>query len=304
MKKFIALVLALAMVFSFAACAKKDDKKDDKDKTTTAQGAKDTDAPAPVPPVDDTKENETGDVEKKLTPVEDCDVAAIVSAAYVKFAMADSAELNTVDGMILAGDTMSLESIAETNVKISGINSDDTVIREIAKISMLGMNLETDSFIKDGYRYVTSEDANYKEALEEKIGISYYINVDMQSIEAVLANAEAYVDEEGNYTFKSELTPDQIIALNAGDISELEGMGPNSIKDANAEIYVDKDGNFGGYAISFKCAYSDESMGNGECQMSMAVEIVKIGDVVVEAPEGYEDYEEFSFDFDDEDIVE
>ncbi len=302
-----ALLLALA-VFGMNACVEEENN------AGSATTVADTSV-ADTTVGDATSADTTvGDATSADTTVAETTAPAIPDAedytAYVN-AVAKSDALTSFDVVVkmhmsMVTEGMTMEVPATIRMQAAMTEEGGLVMRMIMSTTTMGMDVVEDLFVKDGYVYYTSEEGNYKISMEEYGDIFDLGSMESSEIlpEALLNLATVEETEEGT-TITFTLDGETFYTYFADFVDDLMSDGATVSTDDLSGITVSYTVNADGYisASSISCTMttSMEDMGSWTTTLSMSVTYNNPGqDIAVEAPEGYESYEEFEFDFDDE----
>ena len=315
MKKLSAIVIAVLLalsVVSLAACQNNDNNKDDSSSSSTpstsdSQSVGDTSDTEDGSDTSDTAgDDQTSD--NQGTTVTNT-AYELYSAAYGKTSALTSAAIGLNMNVKMSMEGISMEIPMVYDVKISGLNSESAVYRVLATTSMFGEEVTTDVYAADGYSYYTDAEGNYKVVTGsdydscEILPVLDFFKVAFS--EELLKDVAVTESEDGSMSFELSLTGEQFVenySAIVADMSEGESieLDASAYSDVKVSITVDAQGYVGSHSIGFTTVISDAEYGDTTYECVYAISYTDAGtEVTVEAPEGYESYEEFSDDYSD-----
>ncbi|MBQ7125364.1 MAG: hypothetical protein IJO00_03265 [Clostridia bacterium] len=295
MKKFLAVLISLFLVLSFAACSNEEKDNGTTDTETTSNVGGDTG-----------KETTAGTEEPNdTTSVETDEVVSInafdlIENSSEKMNAFDSMEMDSIIKMTMRTGDEGLSSemtiSVAMNLKMAGIQSGTPVQRIVGGSSAMGSTAKVDIYMKDGYSYYTSEDGNYKvktDSDDESVGGVTPDMINGKFGEDMLKDIPVVVAENGEKSFELEISKE--------DFAEaFDELMASMAEDADAELsditvaYVFSSNDYiKSMDMSFTMSMEQEGVGTTTVQYEMSFDFVNLGaEVVVPAPEGYENYPE------------
>ncbi len=214
-------------------------------------------------------------------------------------AMQSLEEMDQVDASLdltMKMDIMgqSIEMPATVTIKGTGLTGDNPITRMVMTMTAMGETTTEDVYSVGGWDYYTSADGNYKMPSDEEDDENITeLGEELLSEELI---AKATVTEKGGITTVAlTLTADEFLksfrsfAESFAD-SELAADGLSGTK---VSLSFNKKNQLTALSLSFKMETSEDgvTMGLG---MDLTLTIHKASGVTVEAPAGYENYEEIT----------
>ncbi len=220
---------------------------------------------------------------------------------YTK-AMEKLAQMDAVDAVMtmnikmeMTGMTMELPMNYE--IKAKGLKGDSPEMRVLMDMTVMGQSVKTDVYMKDGWHYYSMEDVKYKIRADkdDSMDLDSVLKKEATLTEELLKDV-AVTEEDGLSVIRVTLSGEQILSMYKSlTESATEGLTvvAENISDATVSMALDKDGNLVSETVCFKMTISEPTVGEMKMDMEAVVTYRNIGkDVTVEAPEGYESYEE------------
>ncbi len=296
MKKITALLLALMLSVSFVAC-----DKDDNNDSVTTEGSS---ASVTTSADDTTNEVTTTPDDESTTAATELNAFAIIKAATEKSNNATKASCKYVMDMKMEMTGMTMDMKVSADIKADNTNPDKLVYRALTEVEMLGIKETVDMYAPgDGYVYYTDPAYSYKE-LDDGSNNSLVNSADMvkgELNEEMFKNATVTEGDKG-YIIEITVSQDDF-AKYFGSVSDTVGGSAGvdatdaEISDIKVSYTVDKTNSLVEMTVSFDMEITDAEMGTITTDATVILTDLVMGDsVVIEAPEGYENYEEFSFD--------
>ncbi len=225
----------------------------------------------------------------------------LYKAAYDKMSALDSYEMNMHMTMKMSTEGMDLDIPMDMNIKMAGLKTGSPVSRSLTTTEMLGTSTTADVYTAGDYSYYTSEEGNYKiktELDEDTLAGINMLETDFQ--ESSFKDAKITKDKDGNRTFDLTLSSEQFadsFKKLIGSLAE-ESMSAE-ITDIKISVTVSSNDYLKAISMNFKMPM--DMMGTKiATEVSMECEYVNPGTAVsVQAPDGYESYEEYSDNFGD-----
>ncbi len=228
-------------------------------------------------------------------------VYQLYTEAQEKNANLDSIDATIEMQMKMDMSGTSMEIPMKYWVRASGLTGDKPVMRIDMDIEMMGADMKYDIYSADGWNYYTTEEGNYKiKSLEdETIDTATLLNNAATLTEEQLKDI-VMTEKDGVSTFELTLSGEQLLA-SYKDLAEgmAEGMAVSAenIRDAKVTVSL-KDGYVLSEGVTFAMTLTEESVGEVTIEVVMNATYQNLGTAVtVQAPNGYEEYEEYSFDW-------
>lgn len=269
MKRILSLILVLCILLSFAACG---------------------------------KDKEEGSTTNELTAYE------LIDSAIKKTQALDSLDMKMIMSMKMTVEGESVEMPVEYYIKAVDIHSKNPRMSMVMNTEIIGMSVDMDFYLEDGYYYVSTMGKNMKMKAEagdgyDVLGQSNNLMVDLD--QKYLKDTKIITNNDGSKTVKLEMDRDafknefkDLLDSTGEDTAELLGITEEDISISNAvvEITVDQDGYVDTYDVKFDMNIVMDGEGSSN---SISVELVAGIDynnpgqpVTVTAPEGYKNYPE------------
>jgi hypothetical protein len=208
--------------------------------------------------------------------------------------------------MEMASLGTSVEIPMTTTIKASGLQSDAPVILTTVSMSLMGMNMDTTTYIEGDYMYMSVMGGNYKVKVEdtsEYDGMSDVDNLIKALPEALLSEIVATENADGTKTVKVSVPDEMLSNIYSELISQVQASAAEgatittcTIADAEVEITIDENGYISVYDMSF---LMDFNMSIEGMSMDVSTDVdVKVtyenpGEpVTVTPPAGYQDFTE------------
>ncbi len=236
----------------------------------------------------------------------------VVSEAVDKTLALDgmSATMEMNMNMEMASMGTTVEIPMTTTVKASGLQSDDPVILTTVSMTLMGINMDTTTYIEGDYMYMSVMGENYKvkmEDMSEYDGMSDVDNLIKALPEELLSEIAATEHADGTKTVKVSVPDDMLNTIYSELISQVQASAAEgatittcTITDAEVEITIDKNGYISIYDMSF---LMDFGMSVEGISMDVSTDVdVKVtyenpGEpVTVTPPAGYQDFTEIPAD--------
>ncbi len=201
----------------------------------------------------------------------------------------DSVDASLAMTMKMDMGGMTMEIPVTGTIKGTGLTGDNPITRTVITMEMGDTTMTEDIYSADGWDYHTSAEGNYKMRSEEEEDSSL---ADELPSEEIIGKATV-TEKDGITTVALTLTGEEFIQYFKGlaeGISDSE-LSADSLTDAKFSISFNKKNQLTALSLSFKMTVSEEGI-EMTTEMAMDLTINKTSGVTVEAPEGYENYEE------------
>lgn len=242
---------------------------------------------------------------------------SMVTDAVAKTDKLDSVEAKLTMNLNMSMTGMTLEVPVTMNIKASGLQGNGPVMLTDMTTSMLGQDVTMAIYQEGEYFYITSNGESYKmKTGEETDNMDALAEMDsmLQGLsEDILKDVEIFKNENSTKTISVTLSDEAFTGIykdligtvnetvtDGGEVSNL------NITNAKVEITVNEDGYVAEYKIAFDMSMTistGEQAMDVTVKVDMALEFNEPGkNVTVTAPEGYQDFEEFPDNLNDENM--
>lgn len=234
----------------------------------------------------------------------------LINSAIKKTEALDSADMKIVMNMSIDMDGFSMDVPVEYDVKAVDMQSESPKMNMVMKMGMLGMSVNVDCYVEDGYYYMYTMGQKMKVKAEagdeyDALGQADELMVDLDA--EYLKDVAIVSGADGKKTVKLEMDNDafqEVFDELIGSTGDGAATGGNvtsiRIPEAHLEITVDKNGYIDTYKVAFEMEMTIESQGasyDAAVELDASIQYNNPGTpVTVIAPDGYKDYPEVNPD--------
>ena len=234
---------------------------------------------------------------------------AIVYSAMQKTKALDSAHmiLEMKSGVSVAGVSLSVPM--EYDIKAVGLTGDSPKMNMTVKMDVLGVDLDMDFYIEDGYYYMTYLGQNLKfkaESMEEYNGFGQIASVMPDLNEIYFTDIPVTKNWDGSKTVTISLSNEafqsifgELISSAGSSASQGAAIESVMVSDATVKITVDKSGYIKSYKVSFDMSMSVGVNGaSTTSSVFTEAEVTYVNPgkaVTVTPPAGYKNFPEADF---------
>ena len=214
-------------------------------------------------------------------------------------AMQNLEEMDQVDASLdltMKMDVMgqSIEMPATVTIKGTGLTGDNPITRMVMTMTAMGETTTEDVYSVGGWDYYTSADGNYKMPSDEEDDENITELGEELLSEELIAKATV-TEKDGITTVALALTADEFMKsfLSFAESFADGELAADGLSGTKVSLSFNKKNQLTALSLSFKMETSEDgvTMGLG---MDLTMTIHKASGVTVEAPAGYENYEEIT----------
>lgn len=230
----------------------------------------------------------------------------LVNSAVKKTQALNNLDMNMIMKMSMAVEGVSIDVPVEYDIKAVDVHSNNPKLAMTMSLDMVGMAVDMDFYMEDGYYYVSAMGQNFKFKAEpgddyDALGQASDLMVNLD--EKYLNDTKIITNSNGSKTVKLEMDSDtfkkvfkELIDSTGEDAAEGATIKDISISNAAIEITVDKEGYIDIYKVKFDMSIAVDVMGTSDTitvKLDAGIKYNNPGkDVTVTAPAGYKNYPE------------
>jgi len=315
MKKLLAFLLAAAVLTSFAACGsdtKVEETTDEVETTAAPEGettattegettdAPETDAPETEAPETEAPETEAPETEAPEIEAPEVDEPVVVGsvADVVNNAIAKTNELKYISidinvDMSISSMGMEFDMPMQMQLKADKSNPDNIITDTVTKADFLGMTTETREYTEGNWSYITEDGSSYKMEVEDT-----ETTTDMtETLPASVFDGKSFTQNaDGSLTVEIVVPESEYDSVFGGLVSEL-ASNDGTVRNVTLKITVNN-GYLTVYYIYMEIS-TEEDGTTATTTMAIDAKYNNPGEAfTITPPEGYQDFEEYSYELD------
>lgn len=230
----------------------------------------------------------------------------LINSAMKKTQALDSLDAKMIIDMSMEMEGFTMDLPVEYDLKAVDVRSDSPKVAMVMKMNVMGMTMDVDCYMEDGYYYMSAMGQKMKIKAEagdeyDALGQADDLMVDLD--EEYLKDVAVISGNDGKKTVKLELDNDafqevfdELIDSTGGDAASGGNVTSVRIPEAHLEITVDKNGYIDTYKVAFEMEMTIESQGatyDAKVDLDASIAYNNPGQAVtITAPEDYKSYPE------------